>query len=87
MTFLEKISKNYYTCKLVLGSPGSAERKACASEMARLDAEFRAAALQECGLTGHPKADQAYALAYQYGHASGYSDIWTHLSEFADLVR
>lgn len=36
---------------------------------------FKADLLSHLGVTGHPKADRLYALAYEYGHAHGYSEV------------
>jgi hypothetical protein len=57
------------------------------AETRRLDAEFKADALAEVGLTGHPKADAAYSLAWEYGHAAGLSEVMNYLPELADLAR
>lgn len=40
-----------------------AARKAYHVEAAQMEAIFKADALEEVGLTGHPKADKAYAMA------------------------
>lgn len=52
-----------------------------------LQDQFAADALEEVGLTGHPKAAKVYALAYEYGHSSGYADVYNYLVELSDLVR
>lgn len=40
----------------------------------------------EHGLVGHPKADKLWALAYEYGHSSGYSSVINYYEEFAELI-
>lgn len=32
-------------------------------------------------------ADKVYSLAYEHGHASGYSDIENYYQDFAELAR
>lgn len=56
-------------------------------ESARLYTEFRKDALEHVGLTDHPKADKAFALAYSNGHAQGYSEVLNLLEDYAELVK
>jgi hypothetical protein len=62
-------------------------RRAYKEDADRLDEQFKIDALQELGVAGHPKAQKLYLLAYEHGHAGGYSDIWTYMNDFADLVK
>lgn len=55
-------------------------------ENIRLQNQFKADALEEVGLTGHPKAEKAFSLAYEEGHSGGFSDIYCHLCNFAELL-
>lgn len=55
-------------------------------ERAEKDAAFRIDALEYCGLTGHPKADKAFALAQEDGHSSGLGDVVGNLCDLADLL-
>ena len=48
---------------------------------------FKADALEAVGLTGHPKADKAYAFAWELGHASGYSEVFSYLQDIADVLK
>jgi hypothetical protein len=50
-------------------------------------ARFKADALAAAGITGHPKADEAYALAWQEGHASGLREVAMWVDRLADLIR
>lgn len=43
-------------------------------------------ALEVAGIAGHPKANQAYHLAYEYGHASGFQDTLEYLCDLAELI-
>ncbi len=49
--------------------------------------EFKADAFAEAGITGNPKAQLCWDLAWQHGHASGYSDVLNYLVEFAELIK
>ena len=51
------------------------------------DTQFRSHALEAVELTAHPKADKAYALAWEHGHSAGYCDVLSYLVEFAELVK
>ena len=57
------------------------------SEIARLSMEFKADLFEEHGVTGHPKAEKVYSLAYDYGHAAGYEDVASHFSSLVDLIK
>ena len=37
-------------------------------------------------LLGHPKADDLYRLAWDYGHSSGWSEIENYYVELLDLL-
>ena len=47
--------------------------------------QFEKDALEEVGLTDHPKASRIFAYAYAEGHSDGYGDIFSVLSDIADL--
>jgi hypothetical protein len=53
----------------------------------RLNQLFKFAALWDCGIHEHPKADKAYEMAYSRGHSSGIWEIYQNLVELADLLR
>ena len=56
-------------------------------EETRLMALFYKDAIDDVGLTGHPKADKAYSLAWEHGHASGLYEVHSWLQELAELVK
>lgn len=71
-------------------APRSKDPAMCEAYMkdqARLEAMFRTDALEAVGLTTHPKADKAFAYAWEHGHASGYSEVFIHLQDIAELLR
>jgi len=51
-----------------------------------LNQKFREDALEDVGLTGHPKADKAFAFAYEHGHSSGISEVYGWLVDVAELI-
>lgn len=61
-------------------------RNAYGEESARLDEEFKKDALEEAGITGNPKADKAYSLAWDRGHSCGYSEVFNELLDLAELL-
>lgn len=69
------------------GKAREAAMQAYREEDSRLAEEFKADALAEVGLTGHPKADKVYHLAWEYGHSAGFSEVMNYLPDLADLVK
>ena len=84
----QKINNNEYKTKMPF-IPRRESPEAFAmykKEEARLEQEFKNDAIEAVGLKGHPKAEKAYALAWDHGHSAGFSDVLGYLSEFADLI-
>lgn len=50
-------------------------------------AEFKADVLAELGISGHPKADKLYAMAWDRGHSEGYSAVFDRAEELSELIR
>ncbi len=48
---------------------------------------FKADAIREAGLEGHPKAHKAFALAWRDGHAEGTRAVFYHLEDLAELLK
>lgn len=53
----------------------------------RLEREFKHDLLEELGLTGNPKADLLYSIAWEYGHSTGFEEVFYYASDLADLIR
>lgn len=53
----------------------------------RADALIKMAMLRDLGIADHPKADQLFNLAYDWGHSRGWRDVYFCLSELSDLLR
>lgn len=53
---------------------------------AALNDEFKKDALEYFDLTGNPKADKAYSMAWERGHSSGYHDVLSNLEDLSELL-
>ena len=87
-TIHEKLNERAYTNQLpfVRRSVDEAGWRKYQAESKRLHDLFKADALEEVGLTGHPKAEKAFDFASDDGHGSGLQDVLYHLSRFAELL-
>jgi hypothetical protein len=89
-TLHERVNDGEFNSKLpypLSRSPEAKEKqKAHREDVARLNGEFKAAALAKTGLAGHPKADKAYAMAWDLGHASGLHEVLGYLEEIAEVL-
>lgn len=54
---------------------------------AECDAEFKAALAKEFNLTGHPKFDLLFRIAWDEGHSSGYSEVAGYAATLAELLQ
>lgn len=84
----DKICNDYYKTKLPYArkKENPSVYDEYKADQNRLDEEFKRDALAHVGLTGHPKADKAYAFAWQEGHAGGCSDVLHYLDEVAQII-
>lgn len=48
--------------------------------------EFRKDLYEEYGVTGHPKADKCFSIAWEEGHSSGYNDVAIYFSRIVELI-
>lgn len=62
------------------------ERVAFHKEDNRLEEEFKTRALKQFGLFGHPKAEKAFAMAWDRGHSAGFNSVAIELSELAEIL-
>lgn len=84
----QKINEGYYNTKVPYASRNddAQQHKLYIEDSRRLEEEFKKDALQFVELSNHPKAEKTYAMAWDYGHASGYSEVMNYLTDFAELV-
>lgn len=52
----------------------------------RLEQLFQKDAIDEVGLTNHPKAQKIFDKAWADGHSGGLENVMYHLEELADLI-
>lgn len=57
------------------------------AEESRLRSIFKADLEQEYGVSGHPKADKLFDIAWSHGHSSGYGEVANYYGEFAELLQ
>jgi hypothetical protein len=50
-------------------------------------AEFRDDLFDEHGVTGNPRAQKCYDIAWSYGHSAGFSEVANYFSELVDLIK
>ena len=48
---------------------------------------FKKDALEDLGLSNHPKADKLFDIAWERGHASGYQSVWSVMIDLAPLLQ
>ena len=49
--------------------------------------DFKVDALEDSGIgVDHPKAEKAFTMAWERGHASGYYEVYQELCDLADLL-
>lgn len=53
----------------------------------RINEEFKLALFKEYGVENHPKREKAFSMAWEAGHAEGYSNVEYHFSELVELLR
>jgi len=49
--------------------------------------EFKADLLQAHGVTGNPKSDRAFSLAWEQGHSCGYSEVAIVFADLVELIK
>jgi hypothetical protein len=48
---------------------------------------FKNDLFEEYGVTGHPKAEKVWALAWREGHAEGLASVVDHFEELVELIK
>jgi len=49
--------------------------------------EFKTDLLDEHDVSDNPKADKAFEMAWDYGHASGYNEVASHFESLIELIK
>ncbi len=84
----QKINEGYYNTKVPYAPrhDDAQQHNLYIEDSRRLEEEFKKDALQYVELSDHPKAEKTYAMAWDYGHSAGYSEVMNYLVDLADLV-
>ena len=56
-------------------------------ERLRLQNEFRCDLIEKYNMTGHPKANKCFDMAWDFGQSSSYSDVEDYFMNLIELVR
>lgn len=83
----KRLLNNHYRNTLPYGNNFSPERTAYQVEEARLYQEFKDDAISAHGLTGHPKAERAFSLAWEDGHSAGMHEVFNCMFKYASLLK
>lgn len=75
-----------YENNLPTGPRGSVAHMERSVEAARLSVLFQLDAIREAGLEGHPLAEALFGFAYEHGHASGYSEVFSLLCDLSERL-
>jgi hypothetical protein len=57
------------------------------TEERRLQEEFEKDLYEDLGIVGHPKASRLYGMAWEDGHANGYSEVYSRAAVLVDLIK
>ena len=87
MNIFEKIRSGVYQASRPDNFNNQEQRDAYRKAQRHLDSTvFKKDALEEVGLAGHPKADKAFAMAWERGHSSSLFEVFYELEELANLL-
>lgn len=56
-------------------------------ERVRLQNEFRRDLIEKYNMTGHPKADKCFDMAWDFGQSTSYSDVEDYFMNLVELVK
>jgi hypothetical protein len=48
---------------------------------------FRQALFDEHGVSNHPKRNKAFDIAWEHGHASGFTEVANYFADLAELLK
>lgn len=63
------------------------EEREYREETSRLYQKFKDDLFKENGVTGNPKAQMAYDMAYDRGHSSGLEEVVYYFEELVELIK
>jgi len=56
-------------------------------EKQKLAQEFENDLFDEFGVSDNPKRHKCFSLAWENGHANGYSEVYNHFSDYVELIQ
>lgn len=84
---IERIRAGEFENKVPYPSGGSTkDREVYRKGNREAEQLFKEAALEEVGLSDHPKADKVFEKAWRDGHSSGYAEVFGELQELSELM-
>lgn len=63
------------------------KRAAYSADQRRLEELFKQDLFDEHSVTGNPKAQRCYEIAWEHGHSSGFSEVAGYFSEIVELIK
>lgn len=89
MNILEKVNSGAYDTKKPYASILKDKKtyNAYMEDECRLSEEFKADLETEFEMKNHPKANLLYMKAYEFGHSSGFSEIYHYYAQLVELVK
>ena len=51
-----------------------------------IEEEFKQALFEDLGISDNPKRELLYSKAYEMGHSSGFSNIYSYASDLVELI-
>jgi len=64
-----------------------AERIKHREEQSKIDEKFKIALFKEYDIENNPKREKVFSMAWEMGHAEGYSCVEYHFSELVELIK
>lgn len=55
-------------------------------EQARLHTEFEKDLYEDLGIEDNPKKEKLFTKAWEFGHSSGYSEVYNYACDLVDLI-
>lgn len=65
----------------------AAEESGDRGQILDLEYNFNGIVKAAYGLNGHPKADKALAVAYQFGHSYGLNEVLIYFSDIVEILE
>jgi hypothetical protein len=90
-TVLERLKQGCYAPKspwpTKINAQEEALKKAYRDEVQQLREQFKQDLFEEHGVTGNPKAQRCFELAWEHGHAEGKHEVIIYFEDFVELIK